>query len=137
MDVTRCYLCRPILIGVCHDGSDRREEGVHRFLRRFVLWRVGLRWYLFVFVGIPVIALLSVVVIACRGIVSRACALAPYVRARYLCLRTVPWRSAWRRAWVARVCAAPAAVDARSSGEPDPRSPLGIVAPAPVLDALE
>src|SRR5215212_5226729 len=27
MDVTRCYLCRPILIGVCHDGSDPRERG--------------------------------------------------------------------------------------------------------------
>jgi uncharacterized protein len=32
-------------------------------VRRFVLWRVGFGWYLFVFVGIPVIAVLSVVVI--------------------------------------------------------------------------
>src|ERR687889_89539 len=40
--------------------------------------------------------------------------------------------------WLARVCSAPAAVHARSSSrEPHPRSPLGFVAPAPVLHALE
>jgi len=44
-------------------GAIEGRAGVGRFLRRFVLWRVGLRWYLFAFVGIPVIAVLSVVVI--------------------------------------------------------------------------
>lgn len=62
MDVTLNYLHGSVLGGVHHDGRDRRE-GVGRFLRRFVLWRVGFRWYLFAFVGIPVIAVLSVVVI--------------------------------------------------------------------------
>src|SRR5215213_1835119 len=62
MDVTLNYLHGSVLGGVRHDGRDRRE-GVGRFLRRFVLWWVGLRWYLFVFVGIPVIGVLSVVFI--------------------------------------------------------------------------
>src|SRR5215203_4271552 len=59
---THFYLSGPILSCVHHDRHNRRE-GVGRFLRRFVLWRVGLRWYLFALVGIPVIAVLSVVVI--------------------------------------------------------------------------
>jgi uncharacterized protein len=53
----------PFLSAFVMTGVTEGRAGVHRFLRRFVLWRVGLRWYLFVFVGIPVIALLSVVVI--------------------------------------------------------------------------
>ena len=53
----------PFLSAFVMTGVTQGREGVGRFLRRFVLWRVGLRWYLFVFVGIPVIALLSVVVI--------------------------------------------------------------------------
>jgi membrane protease YdiL (CAAX protease family) len=44
-------------------GVTEGRAGVHRLLRRFVLWRVGFRWYLFVFVGIPAIMVLSVVVI--------------------------------------------------------------------------
>src|ERR671911_2485641 len=53
----------PFLAAFVMTGAIEGREGVRRLLRRFVLWRVGLRWYLFVFVGIPVIALLSVVVI--------------------------------------------------------------------------
>ena len=39
------------------------RDGVRRLLRRIVLWRVGLRWYLFVLLGIPAIILLSTVVV--------------------------------------------------------------------------
>jgi uncharacterized protein len=53
----------PFLAAFVMTGVTEGRAGVGRFLRRFVLWRVGLRWYLFVFVGIPVIAVLSVVVI--------------------------------------------------------------------------
>jgi uncharacterized protein len=53
----------PFLSAFIMTGVTEGREGVHRFLRRFVLWRVGFRWYLFVIVGIPVIAVLSVVVI--------------------------------------------------------------------------
>jgi membrane protease YdiL (CAAX protease family) len=53
----------PFLAAFVMTGATEGREGVRRLLRRFVLWRVGLRWYLFAFVGIPVIALLSVVVL--------------------------------------------------------------------------
>src|SRR5215471_9981981 len=33
------------------------KAGVRQLLRRYVLWRVGLRWYLLVLVGVPVIQL--------------------------------------------------------------------------------
>lgn len=36
-------------------GVTESREGVRRLLRRIVLWRVGLRWYLFTFLGFPVI----------------------------------------------------------------------------------
>jgi membrane protease YdiL (CAAX protease family) len=53
----------PFLAAFVMTGATEGREGVRRLLRRFVLWRVGFRWYLFAFVGIPVIAVLSVVVI--------------------------------------------------------------------------
>jgi hypothetical protein len=45
----------PFLAAFLMTGATEGREGVGRFLRRFVLWRVGFRWYLFAFVGIPVI----------------------------------------------------------------------------------
>jgi hypothetical protein len=53
----------PFLAAFVMTGATEGREGVRSLLRRFVLWRVGLRWYLFVFLGIPAIAVLSVVVI--------------------------------------------------------------------------
>ena len=53
----------PFLAAFIMTGVTERRAGIGRFLRRFVLWRVGLGWYLFAFVGIPVIAVVSVVVI--------------------------------------------------------------------------
>jgi membrane protease YdiL (CAAX protease family) len=53
----------PFLAAFVMTGVTEGREGVRRFLRRFVLWRVGLRWYLFALVGVPVIAVLSVVVL--------------------------------------------------------------------------
>src|SRR5918999_2703684 len=53
----------PFLAAFVMTGAIEGREGVGRFLRRFVLWRVGFRWYLFTFVGVPVIAVLSVVFI--------------------------------------------------------------------------
>src|SRR5215217_7386087 len=52
----------PFLAAFVMTGVTEGRAGVRRFLRRFVLWRVGFRWYVFAFVGVPVIALLSVVV---------------------------------------------------------------------------
>ena len=35
------------------------KPGIGRLLRRYVIWRVGLRWYLVVLLGIPALILLS------------------------------------------------------------------------------
>jgi membrane protease YdiL (CAAX protease family) len=37
--------------------------GIRHLLRRYVLWRVGLRWYLFILLGIPAIELLGAIVV--------------------------------------------------------------------------
>lgn len=39
------------------------RAGVVRLLRRYVQWRVGIRWYLFVLLGIPLIILLGTIVV--------------------------------------------------------------------------
>jgi len=88
----------PFLSAFIMTGVSEGRAGVGRFLRRFVLWRVDfLRWYLFVFVGIPVIAVLSVVVLpGVLGSFQGLSALAPTADlARYLCLHILLWRSAW------------------------------------------
>jgi CAAX protease family protein len=53
----------PFLAAFIMTGVTEGREGVGRFLRRFVLWRVGLRWYLFALFGVPVLVVLSAVVI--------------------------------------------------------------------------
>ena len=53
----------PTLAAFVVTGMAEGREGVRRLLRRIVLWRVGLRWYLFVLAAIPAIALLSAVVL--------------------------------------------------------------------------
>ena len=37
--------------------------GIRRLLRRYVLWRVAFRWYLFILLGIPAIELLGAIVV--------------------------------------------------------------------------
>ena len=46
--------------------------GIRRLLRRYVLWRVAFRWYLFVLLGIPAIEVLGAIV---GGIVAGALSL--------------------------------------------------------------
>jgi uncharacterized protein len=53
----------PFLSAFIVTGISEGREGVGRLLRRIVLWRVGLRWYLFALVGIPVISLLGTIVL--------------------------------------------------------------------------
>jgi uncharacterized protein len=50
------------LSGFIMTGATEGRAGIRRFLRRFVLWRVKLRWYLVVLVGIPLIMLLGAIV---------------------------------------------------------------------------
>lgn len=44
-------------------GLTEGKVGVVRLLRRYVQWRVGVRWYLFVFLGIPAIVLVGAIVV--------------------------------------------------------------------------
>src|SRR5215203_6608143 len=53
----------PTLAAFIMTGITEGRVGIGRLLRRFVLWRVGLGWYLFALVGIPMILLLSVIVL--------------------------------------------------------------------------
>ena len=42
-------------------GITEGREGVGRLMRHLVLWRVGLRWYLFALIGLPAIMVLGVI----------------------------------------------------------------------------
>src|SRR5215203_6283553 len=53
----------PTLSAFIMTGVTGGRDGVRRLLRRIVLWRVELRWYLFVLVGLPAITVLSTVVL--------------------------------------------------------------------------
>src|SRR3954470_8003201 len=52
----------PFLAAFVMTGVTEGRGGVARLLRRFVLWRVGLWWYLFALVGVPVLVVLGVIV---------------------------------------------------------------------------
>jgi len=51
----------PFLSAFIMTGMTERRKGVGRLLRQLVLWRVGLRWYLFALIGLPAIMVLSVI----------------------------------------------------------------------------
>jgi uncharacterized protein len=51
----------PFLSAIIMTGITEGTEGVGRLLRQLVLWRVGLRWYLFALIGLPAIMVLSVI----------------------------------------------------------------------------
>ena len=52
----------PFLSAFIMTGVIEGKEGIGRLLRRCVLWRVGLGWYLFTLIGIPLILVLGVIV---------------------------------------------------------------------------
>ena len=60
---TIALIVGPTLSAFIMTGVTGGREGVRRLLRRIVLWRVGLRWYLFVLLGIPTIMLVSAVIL--------------------------------------------------------------------------
>jgi membrane protease YdiL (CAAX protease family) len=53
----------PTLSAFVMTGMIEGRIGIRRLLRRYVLWRVGLRWYLFVLLAIPAIELLGAIVV--------------------------------------------------------------------------
>jgi membrane protease YdiL (CAAX protease family) len=53
----------PFLAGFIMAGVTGGRAGIVWWLRRIVLWRVGLRWYLFAIVGIPALIVLGAIVL--------------------------------------------------------------------------
>jgi membrane protease YdiL (CAAX protease family) len=53
----------PTLSGFIMTGITEGRAGVRRLLHRIVLWRVGLRWYLFALIGIPVVMALGTIIL--------------------------------------------------------------------------
>jgi membrane protease YdiL (CAAX protease family) len=49
----------PCLAGFIMTATVAGKTGIRELLKRFILWHVGIQWYLFVIVGIPAIALLG------------------------------------------------------------------------------
>jgi uncharacterized protein len=52
-------LLGPILSGFIMTALTEGRPGIARLLRRMVCWRVGIRWYVFALVGLPVIMVLA------------------------------------------------------------------------------
>jgi membrane protease YdiL (CAAX protease family) len=52
-------LAGPTLAALIVTAATEGREGVRRLLGRLVLWRVGVRWYLFALLGVPLIMLLG------------------------------------------------------------------------------
>jgi len=55
-------LAGPTLSAFIMTATTEGREGVRRLLARYVLWRVGLRWYVFALLGIPLIMLVGTIV---------------------------------------------------------------------------
>src|SRR5215208_7210425 len=55
-------LAGPTLAAFIMTATTEGREGVRRLLGRFVLWRVGLRWYLFALLGVPLIMLIGTMI---------------------------------------------------------------------------
>jgi uncharacterized protein len=53
----------PTVAAFIMTGMIEGKAGIVLLLRRYVQWRVGIQWYLFVLVGIPIIILLGTIVI--------------------------------------------------------------------------
>jgi uncharacterized protein len=62
--VSAVWVCLgPTLAAFIVTGATEGREGMRRLLRRYVLWRVGLQWYLIVLLGPPAIVLLATIVL--------------------------------------------------------------------------
>jgi uncharacterized protein len=55
-------LAGPTLAAFIMTATTEGRAGVRRLLGRLVLWRVGIRWYLFALIGVPLIMLLGTMV---------------------------------------------------------------------------
>jgi uncharacterized protein len=55
-------LAGPTLAAFIMTATNEGRTGVRRLLGRFVLWRVGIKWYLFALLGVPLIMVLGTMV---------------------------------------------------------------------------
>jgi membrane protease YdiL (CAAX protease family) len=53
----------PTLAAFIMTATTEGRAGIRRLLRRIVLWRVGLRWYLFAFIGVPLVLALGMILV--------------------------------------------------------------------------
>ena len=56
-------LVGPTLSGFIMTSVTEGKAGVRRLLSRIVLWRVGLRWYLFALIGVPIVMALGTLIL--------------------------------------------------------------------------
>jgi CAAX protease family protein len=57
-------LAGPTLSAFIMTGVTEGRSGVRRLLGRYVLWRVGIRWYLFALLGIPLLMVLGTMIVS-------------------------------------------------------------------------
>lgn len=56
-------LLGPVLSGFIMTAAAEGRPGVRRWLRRIALWRVGLQWYLFALIGLPIVMTLATLIV--------------------------------------------------------------------------
>ena len=56
-------LLGPVLSGFIMTALTEGGPGIRRLLRRIVLWRVGLVWYLFTLIGLPLVMALATIIV--------------------------------------------------------------------------
>ena len=56
-------LLGPAIAAFIMTATTEGRAGIRRLLRRIVLWRVGLRWYLFAFIGVPLVMTLGTILV--------------------------------------------------------------------------
>jgi membrane protease YdiL (CAAX protease family) len=75
-------LLGPSLSAFIMTAATEGRVGIRRLLRRIVLWRVGLRWYLFALVGVPMVMALGTLIVP--GAMASLLALGPGYVPTYL-----------------------------------------------------
>src|SRR5215212_11883384 len=60
---TAAIFLGPTVSALIMTGVTEGRVGIRRLLRRIVLWRVGLRWYLIALVGVPVVMALGTLIV--------------------------------------------------------------------------
>ena len=125
----------PFLAAFIVTGLTEGRAGVRRLVGRIVFWRVGLRWYLFALIGIPLITVLGAIVLpGVSGVVSSACSLVGADVFNQLCHSVLHRRTVGRRARLARFCVAPLAGALWSAGRnAHPGTASRVMAPAVLL----